>query len=90
MDRARVLKIDLSQPNPTIDAEDLSKMLDVAAAEVVGLMRDGAITSRLETGIDEDAGTYRLTFWYGDVRVRFTCDETGEVLKTSRVTSRRG
>lgn len=83
------MKIDLSQPSPTIDAEDLAKMLDIAPVEVVALMRDGAITSRLETGVDEHAGTHRLTFWYGDVKVRFTCDDTGEVLKTSRVAAKR-
>ena len=55
------------------------------AMNVLEHMREGKITSRLETGIDEHAGTHRLTFWHQGVRVRFTCDSTGEVLKTSRV-----
>lgn len=83
------MKIDLSQPHPTIKAEDLAKLLKIAPARVVTLMRDGEITSRLETGIDADAGTHRLTFWYGDLKVRLTCDETGEVTKTSRIKARR-
>jgi len=48
-------------------------------------MRDGAITSRFETGVDADAGTFRLTFWHMTRRVRFTCDPAGTVLKTSNV-----
>lgn len=83
------MKIDLTQDSPTINAADLGPLLDVRAADVLALMRDGAITSRFETGIDEDAGTHRLTFWYGDLRLRFTCDAQGHVLKTSRNTAKR-
>jgi len=81
------MKIDLSTPEPTIDAADLARAMNMDAAQVQSLMRSGAITSRFETGVGEDAGTYRLTFWHGDLKVRFTCDETGHVLKTSRVTA---
>ncbi|WP_299030942.1 DUF6522 family protein [uncultured Sulfitobacter sp.] len=84
------MKIDLTQSNPMIDASDLAKLLDVQASDVIGLMREGAITSRFESGIDEDAGTHRLTFWHNDKRVRFTCDDEGNVLKTSRTAAKRG
>lgn len=83
------MKIDLTEQNPSVDAADLGPLLDIPAADVLALMRDGAITSRFETGIDADAGTHRLTFWYGDLRLRFTCDEQGHVLKTSRNTAKR-
>lgn len=83
------MKIDLTQESPTIDAADLGPLFGVSAADVLTHMRDGAITSRFETGIDEDAGTHRLTFWYGDLRLRFTCDTQGHVLKTSRNTAKR-
>lgn len=83
------MKIDLTQESPMIDAADLGSLLDVPAANVLSLMRDGAITSRFETGVNEDAGTHRLTFWYGDLRLRFTCDAQGNVLKTSRNTASR-
>ena len=79
------MKIDLTQPNPTVDAADLAGLLDIEPAEVIELMRVGKITSRFETGIDEDAGSHRLTFWFGGIRVRLTCDATGTVVKTSRV-----
>ena len=83
------MKIDLTEQSPSVDAADLGPLLDIPAADVLALMRDGAITSRFETGVDADAGTHRLTFWYGDLRLRFTCDEQGHVLKTSRNTAKR-
>jgi hypothetical protein len=78
------MKIDLTQPNPTIGAEDLGKSLGLEPAEVLAGMRAGTITSRFESGIDEHAGTHRLTFWYKAIKVRFTCDGRGNVLKTLR------
>ena len=83
------MKIDLTRPTPTIDAKDLGEVLDLDPAKVLGLMRDGAITSRFETGVDEDEGAYRFTFWYDDIQVRFTCDATGTVFKTSRIKAKR-
>lgn len=81
------MKIDMTAPSPTIDAADLGKLLDLAPADVIAQMRAGAITSRLETGVDEHAGTYRLTFSYGHARVRLTCDADGTVTKTRRTRS---
>lgn len=78
------MKIDLSQTEPVIDAEDLAKHLKIEPQRVLDLMRDGAITSRFETGVDEHAGTHRLTFTYSGTKVRFTCDAAGNVLKTTR------
>lgn len=79
------MKIDLSRPEPVIDAADLARALDLSPEQVRTFMRNSDITSRFETGIDEDAGTHRLTFWYKQTRVRFTCDMEGNVLKTSRI-----
>lgn len=83
------MQIDLTQANPTIDASDLARLLDLAPDEVMKLMREGAITSRFETGVDDDAGTYRLTFWYRDRKLRLTCDAAGVVVKTLRTSARR-
>jgi hypothetical protein len=81
------MKIDLTQPNPTIEAVHLGKLLGLDPADVLALMRSGEITSRFETGVDEDAGTFRLTFWYKRIRVRLTCDVEGTVINTTRVTA---
>jgi hypothetical protein len=80
------MKIDMTTPTPTVEATDLAKAFGIAPSEVIALMREGAITSRFETGVDTDAGSFRLTFWHKTRRVRFTCDEAGTVLKTSRTT----
>ena len=79
------MKIDLNQSMPTIDASDLAKAFELSAEEVQGLMRAGEMTSRFETGVGEDEGTFRLSFWHAGRRVRYTCDTEGEVLKRSRV-----
>jgi hypothetical protein len=47
-------------------------------------MRAEEITTRFETGVDEDAGRIRLTFFYNTKKVRLTCSEDGTVLKTLR------
>lgn len=81
------MKIDLSQSEPLIEAVDLANALELTPENVMACMRDGAITSRFETGVDEDAGTHRLTFWHGDTKVRFTCDAEGAVLTVIRTKS---
>lgn len=77
------MKIDMTNPDqPTIDAADLGQLFAIAPAQVQALMRAGQITSRLETGVDEDAGRFRLTFTYANQRVRLSCDAAGNVTAT--------
>jgi len=51
--------------------------------EIKARMRDGVITSRCETGVDSDAGRWRLTFHCGDRACRFIVDEAGNVLTSA-------
>jgi hypothetical protein len=53
-------------------------------------MRDGSLTSTCEAGVDSDAGRWRLTFRHSDRACRFTVDEAGTVLSTSRFPVRSG
>lgn len=85
----QIMKIDLSQPEPIVDATDLARVFDLSPERVKELMRAGEMTSRFETGVGEDAGTHRLTFWHDQTKVRFTCDAAGNVLKTARVKTSR-
>lgn len=78
------MKIDMTGGQPRIDASDLAELLGLTPAEVQAKMRDGEITSRLETGEGEDAGRMRLTFFHDGTRVRLTCCDDGTVLKTLR------
>ncbi|WP_333712214.1 DUF6522 family protein [Yoonia sp.] len=78
------MKVDLTGTVATVDAHDLGPLLGLAPEEVPQKMREGEITSLSETGVDADAGQWRLTFWYKGRRVRLICDAAGNVLKTTR------
>ncbi len=78
------MKIDMQTGQPIIDATDLAGLLGLTPAEVRDRMRDGRITTRLETGEGDDAGKMRLSFFHDDTRIRLTCSEDGTVLKTLR------
>lgn len=69
-----------------IDAELLAGAFGVPAAAVPDLMRDGAITSRMEKGVEEDEGRFRLLFFYRSTRLTLIVDERGEVLRQSVLT----
>ena len=69
-----------------IDAADLGPLLGISPADTQRLMRAGRITSLHEAGEGEDAGRHRITFRHGATRVRFTVDESGEVLLRTRST----
>ena len=78
------MKIELNNGQPVIDAHDLGELLGIAPAKVQEKMRGGEITSKFEVGQDEDAGRFRLTFYYSGKRVRLTCAQDGEVVSTIR------
>jgi hypothetical protein len=78
------MKIEIIDDQPVIDAHDLGPLLGLAPAEVQTKMREGEITSKYELGQDEDAGRFRLTFYYAAKRVRLTCAQDGTVISTIR------
>lgn len=68
-----------------VDATIIGESLGIEPARVQGLMRGGEITSLCERGIDDDAGQYRLTFFYESARFRLIVDEAGNVVQRSTV-----
>lgn len=78
------MKITMTDGQPVIDAHDLGPLLGLAPAEVPAKMRSGDITSKFETGAEEDAGRFRLTFYHAGKRIRLTCAADGTVLSTTR------
>lgn len=64
-----------------VDAGLLAEAFGLDPGEVPGLMKAGLITSRCETGTEDDAGTYRLTFWHGARACRLTVDAGGRVIR---------
>lgn len=79
------MRVDVNHGKICIDASLLAPLLDLAPQQITELMRDGAITSMSERGVDADAGTLRLTFRYRSRRARVTIDATGKVLRRSGV-----
>jgi Family of unknown function (DUF6522) len=47
-----------------VDATVVGQGLGLEPSEVLSLMQEGAITSSCERGIEDDAGRYRLIFFY--------------------------
>ncbi len=76
------MKIEIIDDQPVIDAHDLGPLLGLEPAVVQAKMRQGEITSKYELGQDEDAGRFRLTFYYAGKRVRLTCAQDGTVIST--------
>lgn len=66
-----------------VDARLVGDGLGIDAALVPALMRKGAITSLCERGTEDDAGRYRLTFFYEGRRFRIVVDAEGKVLQRS-------
>lgn len=64
-----------------IDAALLAAAFGLSQDAIKARMREGAITSRCETGVEEDSGRWRLTFHHAGRACRFTVDEAGNVLK---------
>ena len=77
-------QVELSQDGFVVDATVLSAAFNLAPEDIQPLMRNGNITSRCETGIDDDAGQSRLTFHYRDRAVRLVVDQAGTILKQTR------
>lgn len=67
----------------TVPAELIGPTFGIKAADVPGLMRSGAITSRCETGVGDDAGHWRITIFYSGRALRLTVEETGLVVSRS-------
>lgn len=64
----------------SVDAAEIAEGLRIHPAQVLAGMRKRRITSLCERGIDEDAGRYRLTFFYARRRFRLVVDEAGTII----------
>jgi hypothetical protein len=66
-----------------IDARIVGEGLGIEASLVPARMREGAITSLCERGVDKDAGRYRLTFFHQGTRLRLVVDDAGNITQRS-------
>ena len=75
--------VKLEEGTLTIDAAVIGRGLNVEPSLVQVRMREGKITVLSERGVDEDAGRYRLTFFYENRRFRLVVDEEGNAVQRS-------
>jgi hypothetical protein len=75
--------VKLEEGTLTIDAAVIGRGLNVEPSLVQVRMREGKITVLSERGVDEDAGRYRLTFFYENRRFRLVVDEEANVVQRS-------
>lgn len=73
-------KVTFSADGFVVDAEIVGAAFDIPPADVPARLRNGEITSRCETGVDDDAGRWRLTFYSGGRALRLVVDESGTIL----------
>ena len=73
-------EVTISAGGFTVDAHVLGAAFQLEPASISERLRTGEITSQCETGIDEDAGRWRLTFYYGGRALRLIVDGEGTIL----------
>jgi len=78
-------KIQFDANTFSVDAALLGESLALEPSLLQVRMHERKITSISERGADEDAGRYRLTFFYENRRVRLIVDEEGNVIRRSLI-----
>lgn len=68
-----------------IDAATIADALEIDPSLLQQRIRDGALTTRCERGVDADEGRYRLTFFTEHRRLRLIVDAAGNVLQRSTI-----
>jgi hypothetical protein len=68
-----------------IDALTIADAFDIHPSLLQQRIRDGALTTRCERGVDLDEGRYRLTFFTKRRRLRLIVDAAGNVLQRSLI-----
>lgn len=79
------IEIEIQSGAVQVEASLLGKGLSLEPSLVPELLRKGAITCRFERGIDEDEGSYRLSFFHDGRRLRIVFDLSGHVLQWSAI-----
>jgi hypothetical protein len=67
-----------------VEAEIIADAFGIDASAVQRLMQSEQITSRCEKGVDEDEGSWRLTFFHNNRAFRLTVDEYSRILSQAR------
>ena len=79
------MQVEISGKTVMVDATLLGDLLDALPVNVSILMREHAITSVCERGIDTHEGEFRLSFFCRNRRARLSVDGSGQVMRRSIV-----
>lgn len=74
------MRVEIADGEFLIDAAVLGELFDVPPGDVPELMRNSAITGKTERGEGDDAGLYRLTFFFRNRRARVLVDGDGRIV----------
>ena len=69
----------------TVSATLVAEGFGLTEDALRALLRSGIVTSRWEKGEAEDAGRYRLNFFYGNRVLRLTVDAGGNLFGPARI-----
>ena len=83
------VELDLAQRAINVEATAIADGLGLAPEQVINSLRNGGLTALCEQGIAQDAGQFRLTFFYADKRLRFIVGQDGHILGRSTEKLRR-
>ena len=75
----------VAQESIEVEAAAIASGLGLDAAEVPALIRGGEITSICETGIGDDEGRHRLTFFFRNARLSLVVDTSGRLLERGTI-----
>jgi hypothetical protein len=78
-----IMQVEIDDKTISVDATVLGELLEVLPSDVPALMREHAITSVCERGIDAHEGEFRLSFFHRNRRARLSVDGSGQVLRRS-------
>ena len=76
---------DIDSDGICVDASVIGGLFGLTPQDVTRLMRSRAITGICEKGLDADAGTFRLNFFYQNRRARLSIDAEGKISRSSVV-----
>ncbi len=80
---AAMIEIEGSGQGFTVPAEVIAEGLKLQPEQVQPMLAGRLITSWVEAGVDEDFGTFRITFATDKRRLRLIVDALGEVVSKS-------
>lgn len=78
-----MIEIDSNGASFTVSAEIIAEGLKLAPEQVQPMLAGRLITSWVEAGVDEDFGSFRLTFATDKRRLRLIVDALGSIISKS-------